>query len=51
MIHGEKSKSITKKEYLHFIFTGGSDMEKGEILRQFGEKLMLKDGLPHIQPQ
>ncbi len=51
MIHWENAKMTTKTEYLNFIFTGGSDADKGEILRQFGEKLILKDGLPQIQPQ
>ena len=48
MIHWENAKMTTKTEYLNFIFTGGSDADKGEILRQFGEKLVLKDGIPNI---
>ena len=48
MIHGEWAKSITKKEYLNFIFTSGSQMEKGEILRHFGENLVVKDKMPQI---
>ena len=37
MIHGEKSKDITKKEYLNFVFTSGSLMEEWDtetILRE-----------------
>ena len=48
MIHGEGAKSITKKEYLNFIFTSGSQMEKGEIMRYFGENLVVKDKMPQI---
>ncbi len=48
MIHGEGSKSITKTEFLHFIFTNGSFSEKSEILRQFWEKLVMKDKMPQI---
>lgn len=48
MIHGDKAKTTTKAEYLNFIFTGWSDADKGEILRQFGEKMVLKEGLPEI---
>jgi len=48
MIHGENAKITTKMEYLHFIFTGGSDADKGEILRQFGERMVLKEGVPEI---
>ena len=48
MIHGDKAKVTTKEEYLNFIFTGWSDADKGEILRQFGEKMVLKSGLPEI---
>jgi len=48
MIHWDKSKDITKKEYLHFVFTSGSQMEKSEILRQFWEKLVMKDKMPQI---
>lgn len=49
MIHGENAKTTTKTEYLNFIFTGGSDSDKGEVLRQFGEKMVLKDWVPCIQ--
>ncbi len=48
MIHGENAKTTTKTEYLNFIFTGGSDSDKGEVLRQFGERMVLKEGLPQI---
>lgn len=48
MIHGDKAKVTTKEEYLNFIFTGWSDSDKGDILRQFGEKMVLRSGLPEI---
>lgn len=48
MIHGDNAKITTQKEYLHFIFTKGSDQERSEILRQFGENMVLKDRLPQI---
>lgn len=48
MIHGDNAKVTTRAEYLNFIFTGWSDSEKGDILRQFGEKMVLKQGLPEI---
>ncbi len=48
MIHGDKAKVTTKTEYLNFIFTGWTDADKWEILRQFGEKMVLKEGLPEI---
>ena len=48
MIHWEKAKITTKAEYLSFIFTGWSDAEKSEVLRQFWEKMVLKDRLPQI---
>ena len=48
MIHWENAKTTTKTEYLNFIFTGGSDADKGEVLRQFGERMILKEWLPQI---
>jgi hypothetical protein len=48
MIHGDNAKTTTQKEYLQFIFTKGSDQERSEILRQFGENMVLKDRLPQI---
>ncbi len=48
MIHGDNAKTTTKTEYLNFIFTGGSDSDKGEVLRQFWEKMILKDKSPQI---
>jgi hypothetical protein len=48
MIHWENAKMTTKTEYLNFIFTGWTDADKGEILRQFGEKMVLRNGIPEI---
>ncbi len=48
MRHGEKSKMITVEEYINFILSRGSVKEKGEMLKELEEKLVLKDGIISI---
>jgi site-specific DNA recombinase len=43
--HGEQGKSITANEYVNFILHRGSTREKGEMLKELQERIVLKEGV------